>query len=151
MVVLIDYHTPEAASDIAPEDWLALIVINEPEHRQRVHPGWKRVLALEFAEAGDHRHGFMAHHAESIAAFWDQLVNDAAPLALAIRCDATRRRSAALARALAGTGTLYLASPGSSYSREIYEMLSVYLDDRSRLSRRAAVLERIRRHLSPAS
>jgi len=110
-------------------------------------PGWKRLLALEFAEssvAGTH-HRFTASHAERIGQFWDVLVDERTPLALAIRCDPGRRRSAAVARALAGTGGIRLALPKSEYDEEVYETLRAHLETRPRLSRRAAVLERIRK------
>jgi len=147
MVVLIDYHTEEHANEIAPEDWLALIAIGEPGQRHNPLPGWKRLLTLEFAESSvaGTQHRFTASHAERIGQFWDGLVDERTPLALAIRCDPARRRSAAVARALAGIGGIRLALPKSEYDEEVYETLRAHLETRPRLSRRAAVLERIRK------
>ena len=136
MVVLIDYHTEEHANEIAPEDWLALIAIGEPGQRHKLLPGWKRLLALEFAEssvAGTQQR-LTASHAEQIGQFWDGLVDERTPLALAIRCDPGRRRSAAVARALAGTGGIRLALPKSEYEEEVYETLRAHLETRPRLS-----------------
>lgn len=64
---------------------------------------------------------------------------------LAIRCDATRRRSAAIGLALAGVGGIHVSPLRFGYDKDVYERLDSSLRIHVRVSPHAAVLERIRR------
>jgi len=153
MVIVIDYHTDEAAEDIVPEEWMGLIVGHAPERRVPVRDGWKRRLDLEFADDSTHDHArmFGDEHAHAVSNFFTTLVQDAKPFALAVRCVHGRHNAAAIALALGERIGRYVPAY-APHNRRIRELLGSKLgESESRTSRRSALAQRIHYHLKAAA
>jgi hypothetical protein len=133
MLLLIDYHSGLLADAIAPEEHLALIAISDPGFAPVVRPGWAHLLLLNFDDEGgrqEHSQGFSDSLADRVIEFCYEVGNAHTNKCIVIRCDSSKRRSAAIAKALGEWCLLWTSPPGLRYSRQTFLAL------RERIGRR---------------
>ena len=126
MILMIDYHTGTPAEAIAPADHLALISIREFDETTRLRKGWQYLLELAFVDessAGYSGGGFTARQADRVFDFCWSVGRLQDSIALIIRCDHSRRGSAAIAKALGEWIGVWIEDPGLRYSRRAYELM----------------------------
>jgi hypothetical protein len=126
MILLIDYHTGTPADAIAPADNLALISISKFDEPTRLQKGWKYSLELTFADessVGYNGDGFTARQADRVFDFCWRIGRLQDSIALIIRCNHSRRGSAAIAKALGEWMGLWVNDPGLRYSQRAYELM----------------------------
>jgi predicted protein tyrosine phosphatase len=126
MIILIDYHSGQLSDAIAPEDHLALVSIRDHGATLQLMAGWRHVLEIEFADetrVDCPGAGMADAQADLIVDFCLRLGNLAEPVALILRCDQGRRRSAAIAKALGEWCDLWAENPGLRYSRPTYQTM----------------------------
>jgi hypothetical protein len=126
MIVIVDYHTEQLGDAIAPEDHLALVSIGDHGATRPLIAGWKHVLEIEFADetrVDSPGAGMTDAQADVVIDFCLRLGNLSQPVALILRCDQGRRRSAAIAKALGEWCELWVEDPGLRYSRPTYRTM----------------------------
>jgi hypothetical protein len=126
MIILIDYHSGMLADAIAAEDHLALISICDPGNTVKLKTGWKHVLEIEFADetrAAGPGTGITEEQAGLIVDFCTALGELPEVIGLIVRSGHSRRRSAALAKALGEWCDLWVNNPGLHYCGSTYQTM----------------------------